>query len=211
MIKQISRRDAPRPRWSTSRPTSGWPTPRPMRTGTATSIMRRSCSSEAVYGLIEVYRDDDQAGAARRQSRLLHHLRRAAAHSAAAGQGDRSRRDRHRCQVGHDRRGQGGQGGDAVLRGVGRLPRLWRRPPPPHGRARPGVLQGRGARGRRQLHAASGADEPRHPVDHLRARLNAAAPRTCTRSLQSPTRRSRSCTCCRSARCRRPGMCAAPT
>ena len=34
----------PRSRSSTSRPTSGCPTPPPMRTGTATSIMRRSCS-----------------------------------------------------------------------------------------------------------------------------------------------------------------------
>ena len=30
---------------------------------------------EAVYGLVEIYRRDDQEGAARRQSRLLHDLR----------------------------------------------------------------------------------------------------------------------------------------
>ena len=35
--------------------------------------------------------------------------------------------------------------------------------------------------------------------------------RPCTRSYPRPTRRSRSCTCCRSARCRRPATCAAPT
>ena len=70
---------------------------------------------------------------------------------------------------------------------------------------------GGGARGRRQLHAAPGAHEPRHPLDHLRARAQSARPRTCMRSCRRPMRRSRSCTCCRSARCRRPATCAAPT
>ena len=109
----------------------------------------------------------DQEGAARRQSRLLHELRAACADAAAQGQGDRAGRDRDRRQVRHDRGGQGGEGGDAVLRSVGGLPRLWRRPPPAHGRARPGVLGGRRPRGGGELHAASGADEPRHPLDHL--------------------------------------------
>ena len=36
-------------------------------------------------------------------------------------------------------------------------------------------------------------------------------PKTFMRYLRRPTRRSRSCTCCRSARCRRPATCAAPT
>ena len=40
---------------------------------------------EAVYGLVEVYRDDDQEGAAGRQSRLLHELRAACADAAAQG------------------------------------------------------------------------------------------------------------------------------
>ena len=122
---------------------------------------------EAVYGLTEIHRRDDQAGAAGRQSGLLHILRAAAADPADQGQGDRARRDRGRRQVGHDRRGQGGQGGHAVLGSVGGLPRLWRRPSPAHGRARPGVFARRRARGDRHLHAASGADEPGHSLDHL--------------------------------------------
>ena len=40
---------------------------------------------KAVYGLTEIYRDEDQGGAAGRQSGLLHELRRACAHSAARG------------------------------------------------------------------------------------------------------------------------------
>ena len=62
----------------------------------------------------------------------------------------------------------------------GGLPRLRRRPPPPHGRARPGILQGRRPRGDRDLHAASRADEPRHPLDHLCARRGNRR-KTCTR------------------------------
>ena len=119
---------------------------------------------------------------ARRQSGLLHELRATGADAAAQGQGDRAGRDRHRCQVRHDRGGQGGQGGDAVLRSVRRLPRLRRRPSPAHGRARPGVLGRRRPRGGGELHAASGADEPRHPVDDLCAgNPRAHRPRTFTR------------------------------
>ncbi len=101
----------------------------------------------------------DQGGAVGRQSRLLHHLRRARAHSSLEGQGDRSRRDRHRRQVGHDRCGQGGQGGDAVLGSLGGLSCLRRRPPSPHVRARPGVFARRRPRRDRDLHAAPRADE----------------------------------------------------
>ena len=90
-----------------------------------------------------------EKGAARRQSRLLHDLLRTAADPAAQGQGDRSGRDRHRRQIRHDRRGQGGQGRDAVLGSVRRLSCLWRRPSSPHGRARPGILQGNRPRGGR--------------------------------------------------------------
>ena len=123
----------------------------------------------------------DQEGAPRRQSRLLHELRAASAHAAAQGQGDRSRRDRDRRQVRHDRGGALRQGGDAVLRGVGGHPRLRRRAPPPYGGARPGVLDRRRPERRGDLHAASDADEPRHPVDHLRARrARANRPKTFT-------------------------------
>ncbi len=82
----------------------------------------------------------DQEGAARRQPWLLHELRAACGDAAAQGAGDRAGRDRDRRQVRHDRGRAVGQGGDAVLRGVRGLPRLRRRPSPPHGRARPGVL-----------------------------------------------------------------------
>ena len=153
----------------------------------------------------------DQIRAACRQSRLLHELRGACAHSAAARQGDRSGRDRDRRQVRHDRRGPGGQRGNAVLRSVGRLSCLWRRPPPPHGRARPGILQSRRARRGGFLHAASGADEPRHSVHDLCARPRKPRRRICMRCWQRLTPASRSCMCCRSASCRRPGMCAART
>ena len=154
----------------------------------------------------------DQAGASGRQSRLLHDLRAAAARAAAQGQGDRSGRDRHRCEVGHDRRRPRRQGGDDLLRGVGGLPRLRRRPPSPHGRARPGILQGRGTRRDGDVHAAPRADEPRHPVDHLRARTARAERRRPPRDRRQGLRQgSRSCTCCRSARRRRRATCAAPT
>ena len=104
---------------------------------------------EAVYGLTEIHRREIKTGAAGRQSRLLHILRATAADPADQGQGDRARRDRGRRQVRHDRRGPGGQGSHAVLRSVGRLPRLWRRASPPHGRARPGVFARRRAGGDR--------------------------------------------------------------
>ena len=128
-----------RPRWSTSPPTSGC-----RHRGLCEVVRPRAPRAEAAErGGVRPGRGlsrQDQEGAAGRQSRLLHELRAAAAHAAAQGQGDRARRDRDRRQVRHDRGRALRQGGDAVLRGVGGLPRLWRRPPPPHGRARPGVL-----------------------------------------------------------------------
>ena len=117
----------------------------------------------------------NQSGAACRQSRLLHDLRRTCAHSAAQSQGDRPRRDRHRCQIGNDRSGQGGARGHAVCGSLRRLSRLRRRPPSSHVRARSGVFACRRPRGDRQLHAASRADELRHPVDNLRARSQGVA------------------------------------
>ena len=61
------------------------------------------------------------------------------------------------------------------------------------------------------LHAASGADESRHSFNDLCARCRKRRRRTFTRCFRRLTRRSRSSTCCRSARRRRPGTCAAPT
>ena len=212
VIKRSAGKRCRRPRWSTSRPTSGSPTPPPMRAGTATSIMRPSCRrrrstawsrSIATRSSARGSSPIPAATPPAPQLPLIPLLR---------GQGDRSRRDRDRRQVRHDRRGQGGEGGDAVLRGVGRLPRLRRRPPPPHGRARPGVLQGRRPRGDRQLHAASGADEPRHPLDHLRARAQAARAEDLHAILaKAYAQRAVRARAAVRRRCRRPGMCAAPT
>ena len=153
----------------------------------------------------------DQGGAARRQSRLLHDLRRARAHSAPQGQGDRSRRDRDRRQVRHDRSGQGGARGHAVRGSLRGLSRLRRRPSPAHGRARPGVFPGRRPRGDRQLHAASRADEPRHPLDDLRARpQGVAAGSSCAAGKGVRERAVRARAAVRHD-CRRRGTCAART
>ena len=127
--------------------------PPPMRAGTATSTMRPSCSRRRStdwprsIATRSGRRGSSPIPAATRPARSFRSFR------CCGRKRDRSRRDRDRCQVRHDRRGQGGEGGDAVLGSVGGLPRLWRRPSPPHGRARPGILQGRGPRRRRQLHA----------------------------------------------------------
>ena len=139
----------PRPRWSTCRPTSGSPTLRAMRAGTATSTTRRSCSAQAIYGLVEVYRDEIKRAHLVANPGCYTTCAQLAADPAAAGQGDRSRRDRDRRQIRHDRRGPGGQGGDAVLGSLRRHPCLWRRPSPAHGGARPGILEGRRPRGDR--------------------------------------------------------------
>ena len=122
---------------------------------------------EAVYGLAEMHRREIRQRAADRQSGLLHDLRAAAADPADQGQGDRTRRDRDRRQVRHDRGGRAAK--EAMLfsevsegfnaYGVG------------HHRHMAELDQefsaAAGRRGGRDLHAASGADEPGHPLDHL--------------------------------------------
>ena len=129
----------------------------------------------AVYGLTEIYRAEVGEDAARRQSRLLHELRRAGADPAVARQGDRSRRDRHRRQVRRQRRrptaredilfAEVSEGFHAY--GVG------------HHRHMAELDQefskAAGPRRGRELHAASRADEPRHPFNDLcRAALKAS-------------------------------------
>ena len=121
----------------------------------------------AVYGLTEIYRDKIKAARLVANPGCYTSCAELALIPLLEGQGHRSRRDRHRRQVRHDRRGQGGQRGNAVLGSVRGHPCLWRRPSPPHGRARPGILPGRRPRRGRELHAAPGADEPGHPVDDL--------------------------------------------
>ena len=94
---------------------------------------------------------------------------------------------------------------------VGGFPRLWRRAPPAHGRARPGIFARCRARCGRKLHTASRADEPRHSLDHLCARAQgyaagsacAAGQGFCGRAVRARARRS--------GNTRRPGMCGVPT
>ena len=100
---------------------------------------------KAVYGLTEIYRSKIKAARLVANPGCYTTCAELALDSAPQSQGDRPRRDRHRRQVGHDRSGQGGEGGDAVFGGVRGLSRLRRRPPSPYGRTRPGILQGRRA------------------------------------------------------------------
>ena len=94
-----------RPRWSISRPTSGSPTRPPMRAGTATSTTRRSCSgrrSTAWSRSIATRsrrRGSSPIPAATPPARSFRSFR-------CSRPGDRSRRDRDRRQVRHDRRGR---------------------------------------------------------------------------------------------------------
>ena len=203
-------RARPRRAWSTCRPTSG-SRPTPMRAGTATSTRRRSCRSEAVYGLTEVYRDE--VAKARlvanpgcyttcAQLALIPLLR-----ANAIDPGEIV----DRCQIRHDRSGRAAK--EEMLfsevsegihaYGVG------------HHRHMAELDQEFSkAAGREvivELHAASHADEPRHPLDDLCQGRKASAEATARHSFEAGTRTSRSCMCCRSGRCRRPGMCAAPT
>ena len=66
---------------------------------------------EAVYGLVEVHREAIKSARLVANPGCYTTCAQLAAGAAAQGQGDRSRRDRDRRQVGHDRRGQGGEGG----------------------------------------------------------------------------------------------------
>ena len=80
---------------------------------------------------------------------------------------------------------------------------------PPHVRARPGVFQGRRARGDRDVYAASGADKSRHPVDDLRPRHEGVGAGPSCDTVKVLRETSRSSMCCRSAPSHRPAMCAA--
>ena len=66
----------------------------------------RSCSSEAVYGLVEVYRDEIRKARLVANPGCYTSCAQLAADPAAQGQGDRARRDRDRRQVRHDRGGR---------------------------------------------------------------------------------------------------------
>ena len=78
----------------------------------------RSCKSEAVYGLTEVYRDKVKRGPPRRQSRLLHDGRAACRCCRSSGrEAIEPDDDHHRRQVGRHRRRPLGQGGEPLHRG----------------------------------------------------------------------------------------------
>ena len=164
--------------------------------------------AEAVYGLTEFYRDEIRAArlvagpaATRRpaSTALLPLLR------AGVIDPDDIVID---LATGVSGAGRSAKEGIAARGGVGGLSRLQRRQAPPPGRVRPGVRAGRGAHGRGDLRAAPPAAEPRHPGDDLRPRRGGGDPRGAG---ARPTPTSRSWWCCRSARRRRPGTCAART
>ena len=81
---------------------------------------------EAVYGLTEIHRREIKKARLVANPGCYTTCAQLPLHSLDQEQGDRARRDRRRCQVGHDRSRAGGQRGHAVLGSVGRLPRLWR-------------------------------------------------------------------------------------
>ena len=143
--------------------------------------------------------------------RLLPDHRPAAAEAAARGGADRARPDHHRCQVGGHRRRAHRQGSLAAQRGERGPARLRGRQPSPRAGDRAGPVRLGGPAGRGDLHAASGADEPRHPGDDLcpprrrrRGRGSAGGARAALRG--RALRRA----CCRSRACPRPATCAAP-
>ena len=123
---------------------------------------------EAVYGLVEIYRARDQEGAARRQSRLLHELRAACA-DRRCSRPRRSMPDEIVIDAKSGMTGAGRAAKEEMLfsevsegfhaYGVG------------HHRHMAELDQEFSLAAGREvvvtLHAASGADEPRHPVDHL--------------------------------------------
>ena len=120
---------------------------------------------EAVYGLTETGATGDASRRGwwpipaaippRRQLPLIPLL---------ASGADRGRRHHHRRQVGRERRRARRQAGQPLRRGQRGHPCLWHRRPSPRAGDRAGAERGGGQAGRGQFHAASDADEPRHPV-----------------------------------------------
>ena len=167
---------ARRSRWSISRPISAWPISPPMRAGTATSIRRRSCRrrrstawSRSIGERIKEARLVANPGCYTTcaQLALIPLLAAKAidpdeividAKSGMTGAGRAAKEEMLFSEV--------SEGIHAY--GVG------------HHRHMAELDQefspGRRPRGGGELHAASGADEPRHPVDHLCARAAGRSP-----------------------------------
>ena len=95
---------------------------------------------EAVYGLVEVHRGAIKAARLVANPGCYTTCAQLPLVPLIKAKAIELGRDRGRRQVRHDRSGPGGQGEHAVLGSVRGLPRLWRRPSPPYGRARSGVL-----------------------------------------------------------------------
>ena len=135
----------------------------------------------------------DQVGAAVVESRLLPD--RVAARPAAAaarGPAEAGRRHHHRREVGHLRRGQGGDRSHALLGEPRQRRRLRPVRPPPH------AGDGAGARPGGDVRAAPGAARSRHPLEHLcapRARHDGRGgdrrvrARVCRCAVRAPDRR----------------------
>ena len=145
--------------------------------------------ADAVYGLTELARDAIRATDLVANPGCYPTTRPAAARAAARGRPDRARPDRDRRQVGGDRRRARGQGGLAARRGERGPARLRGRHASAHAGDRAGPVRGRRSAGRGDLHAASRADEPRHPRDDLRASRRGRRSRpTCRGSSSAATR-----------------------
>ena len=149
--------------------------------------------AESVYGLPEVNRDAIRTRAHRRQPGLLSDRRAAGLPAAARGGHRRRRASDRRLQVRRLRRRPQGRDGTALRRGLRQLQGLQRQGPPPPSGDRPGLERRRRIAGEPRLHAASGADDPRHPRDALRA-AHRHATSTCRRCSRSATPASRSST-----------------
>ena len=158
-------------RSSTSRPTSGCATCRPMSAGTARTASPTCCDG-AVYGLTELNRERDRRGRAGRQPRLLPDRDPAGAGAAGRGGADRGRRRRR--QVRASRAPAAAPPRRWSRQGERRRQRLQGRGPPPHAGDRPGAAGARARSGewtaRDHLRAAPAAVRPGRAGQLLRQR-----------------------------------------
>ena len=104
---------------------------------------RRSCRSEAVYGLTEHYRDEDPRGAAGRLPGLLSDRGAARARCRSSRPTDRRQRHRHRRQVGRLRRRPRPEAEHPVHRSRRGAVALFGRQASPRAGDRAGDLEGR--------------------------------------------------------------------
>ena len=209
------RASCPQARWSsTPARTTGWRTRRPGRSSTAPRMPgpgRTGCPSFRASGTSSAAPSGSRSPAATRHSSLL------ALTPGFSGRPADARRRRHRRRLRNLGRGQGRQGQPDRLRGDGLHEPVRRgRRPPAHPRDRAGALQRRRRTRHRFLHAHAGTDEPGHPGHgHRQGRPAAAQERAakpnCASTGSTPTRTSRSSTCCRRASGPPPSRCRGPT